>query len=188
MAPESFRAYILTTRSEIAFHLCYRFSVKVYHGFPRRLHHQVPGWVESGAIFHIRIAIDREKQSPLLTIPELAGSIMDSVQIYEEQFRWYIRIFVLMPDHLHALVSFESDERMSTVIGDWKRFHARTNRVTWQEGFFDHRLRNDERGEQLNAKADYVRRNPVAAGLCTNPEDWPWIYPAPSSAGGSSSP
>ena len=55
---------------------------------------------------------------------------------------------------------------MSSVISDWKRFHARNNGVVWQEGYFDHRLRDDERGEQLEMKVDYIRQNPVAAGLC----------------------
>ena len=80
-----------------------------------------------------------------------------------------------MPDHLHALLSFARDQSMSRVIGDWKRFHARTNGVTWQEGYFDHRLRSDESGEQLSAKMNYMRRNPVAAGLCDKAKDWPWI-------------
>jgi len=47
--------------------------------------------------------------------------------------------------------------------------------VRWQEGYFDHRLRDDERGEQLSIKMDYIRANPVAAGLCTETEDWPWF-------------
>jgi hypothetical protein len=38
-------------------------------------------------------------------------------------------------------------------------------------------LRDDERGEQLTAKIEYIRRNPVVAGLCARPEDWRWIYP-----------
>jgi REP element-mobilizing transposase RayT len=82
-----------------------------------------------------------------------------------------------MPDHLHALISFAPDKAMSSTVGDWKRFHARTHGIAWQEGFFDHRLRNDERGDQLQAKADYIRRNPVAAGLCKEAVDWPWVYP-----------
>src|SRR5438445_11344064 len=47
--------------------------------------------------------------------------------------------------------------------------------VVWQEGYFDHRLRDDERGEQLSIKMDYIRQNSVAAGLCVKAEDWPWI-------------
>ena len=64
---------------------------------------------------------------------------------------------------------------MSRVIGDWKHFHARKNRFEWQEGFFDHRLRDDERGEQLQAKVNYIRQNPVVAGLCASAEEWPWV-------------
>jgi putative transposase len=80
-----------------------------------------------------------------------------------------------MPDHLHALLSFAHDESMSEVIRDWKRFHARTNHVIWQEGYFDHRLRADDRGEQLSSKMNYLRQNPVAAGLCAKAEYWPWF-------------
>ena len=64
---------------------------------------------------------------------------------------------------------------MSRVIGDWKHFQARNHGVKWQEGYFDHRLRDDERGEELSIKMDYIRENPVAAGLCARSEDWPWI-------------
>jgi putative transposase len=81
-----------------------------------------------------------------------------------------------MPDHLRALVSFPQKEAMSSVIADWKRFHSRKNGIVWQDGYFDHRLRDDERGEQFAAKIDYIRRNPVVAKLCVRPEDWPWVY------------
>ena len=64
---------------------------------------------------------------------------------------------------------------MSEVIRGWKRFHKRVNRVMWQEGYFDHRLRADERGTQVSAKMNYIRQNPVAAGLCARAEDWPWV-------------
>jgi putative transposase len=80
-----------------------------------------------------------------------------------------------MPDHLHALLSFSTDEAMSGVIGDWKHFHARKYGIIWQEGYFDHRLRDDERGEQLSVKVNYIRQNPVVAGLCAKAEDWLWF-------------
>jgi REP-associated tyrosine transposase len=146
-----------------------------YHAFPRRLHHTVPPWVEPGALFHIRIALDREIEQRALTDPTLAQAILDSAKVYETKHRWHVTLLVLMPDHLHALLSFARNESMSRVIGDWKRFHASKNAVTWQEGYFDHRLRADERGEQFFAKMNYIRQNPVAAGLCAKAQDWPWI-------------
>ena len=41
----------------------------------------------------------------------------------------------------------------------------------WQEGFFDHVLRSSE---SYGEKWEYVRMNPVRAGLCATPEDWPY--------------
>jgi hypothetical protein len=80
-----------------------------------------------------------------------------------------------MPDHLHALLSFPRDEAMSRIIGEWKHFQAREHGIIWQSGHFDHRLRDDERGEQqLSSKINYIRQNPVAAGLCADAAEWRW--------------
>jgi REP element-mobilizing transposase RayT len=147
----------------------------LYRGFPSKLHHEIPSWVETGALFHIRIALDRNREQRPLTTSSLAESLLDSVRFYEAEQRWHIMLFLLMPDHLHALVSFAPDESMSSVIGDWKHFQTRQHDAAWQEGFFDHRLRDDERGEQLSEKINYIRQNPVVAGLCARAEDWPWV-------------
>ncbi len=161
----------------------------IYRGFPERLHHRVPHWVEPGALFHIRIRLGREKQQKALIDPSLAQTILDSTKLYEAKMRWHITLFLLMPDHLHAVLSFPRDKSMSEIIRDWKRFHKRTNHVIWQEGYFDHRLRADERGTQLSAKLNYIRQNPVAAGLCARAEEWPWIIdPFAAEQGGSASP
>ena len=145
-----------------------------YRGFPGRLQHQVPAWAAHGALFHIRIALDRAVKQRLLTDQHWAPLILESAAFYEETHRWHITLFLLMPDHLHALLSFPLDESMSQVVRNWKRFHKRTQKIIWEENYFDHRLRDDERGEQLTAKINYIRNNPVAAGLCENADDWPW--------------
>ncbi len=80
-----------------------------------------------------------------------------------------------MPDHIHILLSFAAIRKMSRVIGDWKKWHHVKHGVRWQENFFDHRLRRDESLEQ---KALCIRRNPVVKGLCSKPEDWPWVLDA----------
>jgi len=56
--------------------------MKIYRGFPQRLHHTVPHWVEPGALFHIRVALDREKEQRALTDPTLAQAIFDSAKFY----------------------------------------------------------------------------------------------------------
>jgi len=42
----------------------------------------------------------------------------------------------------------------------------------WQDGFFDHVLRSSE---SYGEKWEYVRMNPVRAGLVKQTEDWPFI-------------
>jgi REP-associated tyrosine transposase len=148
-----------------------------YRGFPRKLHHEVPSWVEAGSLFHIRVSLDSSVAQPSLIEPQIAWPLLDSAQLYEERLRWQVGIFLLMPTHLHAILSFPADQQMRGIISDWKRFHSRKTGIFWQEGFFDHRLRDDEKGEQLSLKMAYIRQNPVVLRLCDRAEDWPWVYP-----------
>ena len=147
---------------------------KVWHGFGGRLLHDVPEWVRDDAIFHIRVRCAPGGKP--LTEPNTAHALLAAVGLYHERQRWCAHLFLLMPDHWHALLSFPSETPMSRVIGDWKKYHARHTGIAWQEGYFDHRLRAHL--AQLDEKAAYIRRNPVAAGLCAREEDWPWQWQA----------
>jgi len=136
-----------------------------------KLQHHTPLWVPVGEVFHIRIRCNRAQ--PPLTDPGLGLALLESVNFYHARRRWWCYLFLLMPDHLHALISFPPGSGMSRVIGEWKRFHVSQNRVAWQEGYFDHRIRNDR---QFEFKAGYIRANPVVKNLCQRAEDWPWVY------------
>jgi hypothetical protein len=41
----------------------------------------------------------------------------------------------------------------------------------WQKRYYDFNIRNYA---QFVEKPRYIHRNPVKAGLCERPEDWPW--------------
>lgn len=142
-----------------------------------RLHHATPQWVESGAVFHIRIRADREwaRTQSLIIRPSRGHALLDSVAHYHRQRSWYCHLFLLMADHTHALLGFPPDRAMSQVIGAWKTWHARNNGLKWQTNFFDHRIRGEA---EFQLKAAYIRRNPVVKGLCRQPEDWPWVIDA----------
>jgi hypothetical protein len=101
----------------------------IYRGFPSKLHHDVPHWVEPNSLFHIRIRLDRDKQQRPLTDALLGTTLLESAEFYDCKFRWRIALFLLMPNHVYALLAFQRDEPMSRVIGDWKHFYARTNQI-----------------------------------------------------------
>ena len=138
--------------------------------YPRRLQHEVPSWVPHGAWYHIRLRVDRA-QTTALTEPALGAALLSSIGRYQESGRWYCLVAVLMPDHLHAILSFPPDKRLIRVVGEWKRYQAKQHGVAWQGNFFDHRLRNDA---EVFEKYLYILNNPVVKGLCARAEDWPW--------------
>ena len=134
-----------------------------------RLYHAIPGWVPDGEVFHIRL----RAESPDLTQAPVASTLLASVEHYQTTSRWHCRLFLLMPDHLHALLSFPRVPGMSDTIRAWKAYHTRHHDIQWQSGYFDHRLRNND---ELTAKAHYIRQNPVVKALCSTPEEWPWKW------------
>ncbi|MFN2621545.1 MAG: transposase [Chthoniobacterales bacterium] len=83
-----------------------------------------------------------------------------------------------MPDHLHLFVAIpptgirlsEWVRALRTVLGK-ELLRLGFQKPHWQEGFFDHLLRS---AESYSEKWEYVRMNPVRAGLCTKPKDWPY--------------
>ncbi len=131
----------------------------------------MPGWVKRGATYHIRIRIEPGSPTPL-TDPKLAAALLQSALLYHNSARWYCRLFLVMPDHLHALLAFPPDKIMSDIIGTWKGYQAKQHAILWQGNYFDHRIRSKA---ELQEKALYIRLNPVVKGLCLSENDWPWV-------------
>jgi putative transposase len=85
--------------------------------------------------------------------------------------------YCLMPNHYHLLVETPRanlDEAMhrlnSTYAVRFNRHHDRTGHVF--QGRYGSKLITDD-GYAL-AVVRYIAANPVQAGLCAAPEDWPW--------------
>jgi putative transposase len=57
-------------------------------------------------------------------------------------------------------------QHLGKIIGQ-----AEITSPVWQRVFFDHLLRS---AESYRQKWNYVRQNPVGAGLVAKPEDWPY--------------
>jgi putative transposase len=88
-----------------------------------------------------------------------------------DKFNVALGHYVLMPDHVHLFVRGDRNFALSPWIGGLKRAMsvALKSPHLWQPGFFDHILRNDE---SYAEKWNYVRDNPVRAGLVKAADDW----------------
>jgi REP element-mobilizing transposase RayT len=112
---------------------------------------------------------------PFLSLPTAHEAFVEYARL-AKTFDIAVGRYVLMPDHVHLFVCGNRE----FVLSEWmkglkraisNRFRAATSCFRWQPGFFDRLLRNEESFGQI---WNYVRENPVRAGLVTRAEDWPY--------------
>ena len=140
----------------------------------KTLPHAIPLWVNPHAEVYFISINCRERFTNQLAKPEISVRLFETVRYRQEKFLWWPHIFLLMPDHLHALISFPpSGQPLQSVVSQWKEWSAKQTGIGWQRDFFEHRLRHDESRRQ---KADYILENPVRKKLVARPEDWPFVY------------
>ena len=138
----------------------------------KRLSHAIPDWVNTDAVFFVTICA-RPRGIDQLCKDHFADGLLNSVRHREELRHWWVHLAVVMPDHVHLLVSFAPEPGMERVITAWKRLTARNLGIARQDGLFDSRLRT---ARSIEEKGAYVQENPVRAGLVANASDWPYTW------------
>ena len=108
--------------------------------------------------------------------------------LYEHNWRVDLHAAVIMPDHIHLLFTALRNEEgwpypIQKILKMIKGTSARdvNNAMgsfgpVWQDESFDHVLRSEE---SLEEKIEYVRMNPVRAGLVQHHEDYKWLWIRP---------
>jgi len=142
--------------------------------YPRRqkLPHMIPPWVHQGARHFVTINCQKRGFNALTNTPSTATALLESASAYEQLHRWYVWLMLIMPDHVHAIVTFDLDRGIRRTMAAWKSYQTKTLRIQWQSDFFEHRLRNDA---EYVEKASYIRMNPVRQGLVSAMSEWPYV-------------
>ena len=88
-------------------------------------------------------------------------------------FEWCV-----MPNHVHVLIQQHAGAPLGRLVRSWKTYTAKHANALlgrkgrfWMPDYFDRYIRSPAHFEQAR---HYIRQNPVVAGLCEKPEDWPW--------------
>jgi putative transposase len=95
------------------------------------------------------------------------------------RYRMCVYGYVLMPEHVHLLVSEPERGTLAQALQSLKSASARVARRGspapaprfWQTRYYDRYMRDHE---EFVEKLRYIHRNPVKRGLCESPEQWPW--------------
>ena len=88
--------------------------------------------------------------------------------------RYAIHAFVLMPDHIHLLLTPAPDisiEKAMQFIKGGFSFRLKSKWPVWEDSF--KKLRMTDR-ESYETHRDYIHENPVRAHLCAHPEEFPF--------------
>lgn len=109
--------------------------------------------------------------------------------------RVHVSGFVIMPDHVHALLWLEDDREVSKVIQAWKSLSSRYLKVYYDEArpdlleflkhekdhrevisFWERKYYNFDlyTPQKLREKLNYMHENPVRKGLAVTAQDYKW--------------
>ena len=128
------------------------------------LDHRGPPSVDvSDAIYFITIAAAQRGGTIMV---DNADVILDAARFYQKAAKWFLHLFLIMPDHIHMLVHVPPTSQLSCVIGHWKSYLTTQKGIRFQVNFFDTRIRD---AAHYAEKWNYICRNPVARGLVETP-------------------
>jgi len=138
----------------------------------KQLPHALPAWVDRTDPFFVTICC-KHRGLNALAHPDVFQTIRHTLILYEDARKLKLFNLTVMPDHIHLIARWDHARGLGRTVMAFKGIVAKRHAVKWQQGFFDHRIRSS--GE-LQAKTEYVRANPVRAGLAANASDWPYAY------------
>jgi len=123
----------------------------------------------------IEAALDAGHGECLLRNIEV-GTLVEHALLHFDQQRYKLHAWVIMPNHVHVLITPLEGNTLSSILHSWKSFTAKSaNQLLgrigtfWLEEYFDRSIRNEE---HYNRVVEYIHNNPVKAGLCVAAEEW----------------
>ena len=112
-----------------------------------------------------------------LADPRVAGAV-EATLLHGDGNAYALLAWCIMPNHVHVVVEPMAGVSLHSIIQAWKSISARRANILlgrtgpfWMREYYDRYIRDDA---HLEAAIRYAENNPVDAGLCTRPEDWPW--------------
>jgi len=112
-------------------------------------------------------------RKPHLSSPGAKDIFLSALEAMRLKYGYHVIGYVLMPEHVHLLLSEPETEPLAKALQAIKISVARrsTPRPFWQRRYYDFNVfSRDKHIEKLK----YIHRNPVRRGLVAKPEDWPW--------------
>jgi putative transposase len=109
----------------------------------------------------------------LFQLPANAELFIETLQHYRRAGHYKLHAFVVMPDHVHFILTPQviALERAVGFIKGGFSHRLGSKTPVWQRGFTDHRIRD---AEDMQTRRDYLHQNPVRANLVAAAQLYPY--------------
>ena len=115
------------------------------------------------------------RRQPLLKEPGAAEMFEHALEQARVKYGFFVYGYVVMPEHVHLLVSESERATLATALKAIKQSVARrrveTGEHFWQGRYYDFNVGTPQKRVE---KLKYIHRNPVHRGMVEKPEDWLW--------------
>ena len=112
---------------------------------------------------------------PYLTEPGAYEAFARILERTRQRHAFRIYGYVLMPEHVHLLLSEPPKSPLATALKALKQETAKQLKAGrdrfWQPRYYDFNVFSEAK---FTEKLKYIHRNPVTRGIVAKPEDWPW--------------
>jgi len=116
------------------------------------------------------------KRKPKFEIAQARDTFESGLERIRTQHRMCVYGYVVMPEHVHLLVSEPENGSLAQAMqslkqGVARRLALRAEEPFWLERYYDHNVWTERK---FIEKLKYIHRNPVRRGLVARAQDWNW--------------
>ena len=129
---------------------------------------------------------------PLLVSEPCCQILTQNFRFYNQQYKAALLAYVIMPNHLHFIIYFSEENKLSAYLRDFKKYTSLQIRTELQQSqpelarqlAYEHRSQHHkvwmDRFDDVclytrpvcETKLEYIHNNPVKAGLVADPLDY----------------
>ena len=115
------------------------------------------------------------RRLPFLNDDHSRTVFLDILEQTRKRHQFYLFGYVLMPEHVHLLMS---EPKLKSLSNTFRALKTETSKRLkgdrlqfWQRRYHDFNVLSDDK---FTEKLRYLHRNPVTRELVAKPEDWKW--------------
>jgi putative transposase len=113
------------------------------------------------------------RHQPVIGTPAARNLLLQLLEETRQKYEFHVLGYVIMPEHVHLLLSEPETAKLSTAIQVLKQRFSRTRaeEYVWEPRYYDFNVFTERKRIE---KLHYIHRNPVTRGLVAEPELWQW--------------